>query len=193
MRSIILCILLLSAQLVHVSAASAEVSVQFAAPGVRAPDDARVSGFRFSLLYGENQEMSGLDFGMLSISETSKLSGVAFVLGISKVNDEMDGGVALSLINYHTGRDAGLNAAFVNKVNSAENAVDLGFVNIADGTTMLDIGGLNIAKSTTAQLGFVNVTKELKGFQFGFVNIANNGFLPIFPIFNFPATSNRAP
>jgi hypothetical protein len=190
MRSIILCILFLSAQLVYVSAASAEASVQFAAPGVRTPDDAHVSGFRFSLLYGENEEMSGLDFGMLSISETSTLSGVAFVLGVSKVNVEMDGGVAFSLINYHTGRDSGLNAAFVNKVNSAENAVDLGFVNIADGTTMVDIGGLNIANSTTAQLGFVNVTKRLKGFQFGFVNIANNGFLPIFPIFNFPVSSN---
>jgi hypothetical protein len=55
---------------------------------------------------------------------------------------------------------------------------------------MVDIGGLNIAKSTTAQVGFVNVTKQLKGFQFGFVNIANNGFLPIFPLFNFPTNSN---
>ncbi len=189
MRSIILCLVLLSAQFVDVSAAAAEASAQFAAPGVRAPDDARVSGFRFSLLYGENEEMSGLDVGLLSISETSKLSGVAFVFGISKVNVEMDGGAAFSLINFHTGKDTGLNAAFINKVNSAENAVDLGFVNIADGTTMLDIGGLNIAKSTTTQVGFINITKQLKGFQFGFVNIANNGFLPIFPIFNFPKTS----
>ena len=54
------------------------------------------------------------------------------------------------------------------------------------GRTLLDIGGLNVSDRSTVQLGFVNVTDEIKGFQFGFVNIASNGFLPFFPIFNFP-------
>ena len=71
-------------------------------------------------------------------------------------------------------------------INSAEGAVDFGFVNIAKGTTMVDVGGFNIAKKSTAQLGFINVADEIVGVQLGFINIAKNGFLPVFPIFNFP-------
>jgi hypothetical protein len=62
----------------------------------------------------------------------------------------------------------------------------VGFVNIADGATMVDVGGLNVSNRSTAQVGFINVTKQITGFQFGFLNIAENGFLPVFPIFNFP-------
>ena len=49
--------------------------------------------------------------------------------------------------------------------------------------------------SISVQLGFINITNEIKGFQFGFVNIAKNGFLPIFPIFNFavPEDSSSQP
>ena len=66
------------------------------------------------------------------------------------------------------------------------------FVQIADGESLLDIGGLNLTKRSTVQLGFINVTDELKGFQFGFLNIAKNGFLPFFPIFNFPKGTDSA-
>jgi hypothetical protein len=174
----------LAASLVAVPT-SAETGGQFAAPGIRAPSDPDVNGVRFSVLYGKNDSVRGLDIGLLSISETKTLSGVGLVLGIGKVTGEMDGGAHFSLINIHTGRDSGLNAAFINKLNEADGAVDIGFVNIADGETLLDIGGLNVSKSSTAQLGFINITDEIKGFQLGFINIAKNGFLPIFPFFNF--------
>ena len=177
---------------VHADMASAEVPFQFGAPNTRAPDDPDVNGVRFSILHGENKSIRGLDIGLLSLSETSKLSGVSLVLGIGKVNEEMSSGAAISLVNIHGGNDSGLNAAFINLINSAENAVDFGFVNIADGETLLDIGGLNVSKSSTAQLGFINVTKEIKGFQFGFINIAENGFLKVFPIFNFPKSTQKA-
>ena len=45
--------------------------------------------------------------------------------------------------------------------------------------------------STTAQLGFINITDRLKGFQFGFINVARNGFLPVFPIFNFGVDDSK--
>jgi hypothetical protein len=154
--------------------------------GVRTPDDPDVSGVRFSLLYGQARSVSGLDVGLVSISETEKLKGVAVVLGVNRVTQEMDGGAAFSLFNINNGNSRGLNAAFVNMVNNVENGLDVGFVNIAEGTTMVDIGGLNISEASTAQLGFINVTKEIKGFQLGFLNIAENGFLPVFPFFNFP-------
>ena len=178
------CLALLAVGLVA-GAAAAETPAQFAAPGVRAPGDPDVNGLRFSLLFGSNQKMQGLDIGVLSLSRTRDMSGLGLVFGIGMVTGDMDGGAHFSLVNIHEGRDTGLNAAFFNKVNNADSAVDFGFVNIADGQTMLDIGGLNISRSSTAQLGFINITDEIDGFQLGFINIAKNGFLPMFPFFNF--------
>lgn len=167
-------------------AAFAETTAQIAAAGFSAPDDPNVNGFRLSLLYGENDSMGGLDVGFVSVSESAELSGVALVLGMHKLNSSMTSGAAFALVNLHEGNDTGLNAAFINLVNDVENGVDFGFVNIAGGTTLVDIGGFNMAESSTAQLGFINVTDEIKGFQLGFLNVAKNGFLPVFPFFNFP-------
>ena len=55
---------------------------------------------------------------------------------------------------------------------------------------MVDIAALNLSDESTAQLGFVNVTKHLTGFQLGFINVADNGFLKVFPFFNFPKSGN---
>jgi len=188
MMRIVLCALVLSIA----GAASAEVPFQVAVPNHRSPDDQNVNGVRFSILHGKTDSVRGLDLGLLSLSESSSFSGLRLVLGVSKITGGMSGGAAFSLINYHTGRDTGLNAAFINRVHSIDNGLDFGFVNIADGSTMLDFGGLNVSDRSTAQIGFLNVTREIKGFQFGFLNIAKNGFLPVFPVFNFPRSSGES-
>jgi len=182
----VLFILLITAAIVGPQMAAAEATAQFAAAGFRAPDDPDVNGFRFVLLYGENTDMDGVDFGIISVNESATLTGVALIFGVHKLTSNMEGGAVFSLVNVHAGNDAGLNSAFINKVNNVEDGVNFGFVNIADGTTLVDLGGFNMAKSSTAQLGFINVTDEIKGFQLGFLNIAKNGFLPVFPFFNFP-------
>jgi hypothetical protein len=179
-------VILLLALLIHANLAFAEAPLQLSVPNGRAPDDPNVNGIRISLFHGRNESVRGLDLGLLSVSETGNLSGLGLVAGMGKVTGDMTGGAAISLINIHNGRDAGLNAAFINRLGSPEKAVNIGFVQIADGETLLDIGGLNVSDRSTVQLGFINVTDEIKGFQFGFVNIARNGFLPFFPIFNFP-------
>jgi hypothetical protein len=145
-----------------------------------------VSGMRLSFIWGKNSSTDGFDLGILSMSETSQLSGLALVGGVSKVTGKMNSGVALSLVNFHTGSDSGVNGAFINVLNEAPGAFNTGFVIVARGTTLVDLGGVNISKSSTAQIGFINITKHIKSFQFGFLNMAENGFLPIFPIFNFP-------
>jgi hypothetical protein len=165
--------------------AFAETAFQFAAPSLNAPGDPDVNGMRFSVIHGKNQSMRGLDLGLLSVSETSRMSGLALVAGVSRVTEEMSSGVAFSLVNYHTGRDSGMNGAFINVLGDASGAFNTGFVIIAD-QTLADLGGVNVSKSSTVQIGFVNITKEIKSFQFGFINMAENGFLPFFPIFNFP-------
>jgi hypothetical protein len=171
--------------LVFAEAALAETPFQFAAPNLRAPDDPKVSGIRFAVLHGENQSVRGVDLGFLSLSETTNLYGLSLVFGMGKLNGDMFGW-ASGLINVHTGTDIGLNGAFVNRINTLERGANVGFVNIADGYTMLDLGGANISDRSSVQLGFLNVTRKLTGVQIGFLNVAENGFLPMFPIFNFP-------
>ena len=168
------------------NAAGATTGFQLGVPGTNIPNDPQVEGMRVSFIWGKNQSTSGLDVGVLSMSETSRLSGLALVGGVSKVTGGMDSGVAFSLVNYHTGSDSGVNGAFINLLNDTPHAFNTGFVIVANGTTLVDLGGVNISKSSTVQIGFVNITKHIKTFQFGFINMAENGFFPIFPVFNFP-------
>jgi hypothetical protein len=167
-------------------AAGATTPFQLAVPNANLPSDPNVSGMRLSFLWGKNSSTEGFDVGVLSMSETSKFSGLALVGGVSRITGSMDSGVAFSLVNYHTGRDSGVNGAFINLLNDASGAFNTGFVTVAQGATLVDLGGVNYSQSSTAQIGFINITKRIKSFQFGFINIAENGFLPIFPVFNFP-------
>ena len=171
-----------AALLLAAGSAHADAAFQFAIPNVRLPESSAVSGLRLSFLHGKNSSQRGLDLGLLSVSETQTLSGLALVGGISRVTGQMDGGAAFSLVNWHSGRDSGLNAAFINIVDDTRDAANLGFVTIADSGT-----GFNLSETSTAQIGFVNVTDRIESFQLGFLNVADNGFLPIFPFFNFPA------
>lgn len=175
------------AALLLAAPALADVGFQFAAPNLNAPPDPNVNGVRVSLLHGENQSVRGIDFGILSLSESVQCSGVSFIGGVHYVKQAMTGGVVFSVINYHTGRDAGVNAAFVNVLHDTSEAFNVGFITFADGPTGVDLGGVNVSRSSTAQIGFINVTDRIEGFQFGFLNVAANGFLPVFPVFNFAA------
>ena len=166
--------------------AQAETGFQFAAPNLNAPDDESVNGMRLSVIWGKNDRMSGLDLGLLSISETRERSGFALIMGVSRVTGSTTSGANFSLINYHSGKDSGVNAGFINLLNDASGAFNVGFVTIAQKGTLADLGGLNMSESSTAQIGFINITKEIKSFQFGFINMAENGFFPIFPFVNFP-------
>ena len=166
--------------------ASAEVAFQFAVPGFRAPDSSSVSGVRLSIIHGKNSSQKGLDLGFVAMSETAHFSGLALIFGVSRVTNTMSAGAAFSFVNWHSSRDTGMNGAFINILNNTEGAVNVGFVTIAESGTGLDIGGFNMSRSSTCQIGFLNITDRIETFQFGFLNMAKNGFLPIFPVVNFP-------
>ena len=168
------------------SAAFAETGFQLGLPNLNVPRDPNVTGMRLSLLYGKNQSTRGLDLGVLSFSSTSRASGAAFICGVHHVKESMSKGAAFSLVNYHEGRDSGVNGAFVNVLNNTPGAFNMGFIIFAEGETLVDLGGINVSKSSTVQIGFLNMTDRIKTFQFGFLNIAENGFLPVFPVVNFP-------
>ena len=166
--------------------AGAETSAQFAVLSARAPDDPNVNGLRFSVLQGKASSVRGVDFGLLSLSQTQTFSGAAFIFGISNVTGNVDAGATFALVSLHEGSDTGVNASFINLTNEVPNGMNFGFVNVASGHTMLDFGGYNGSKSSEAQIGFINFTDRIDGVQIGFLNFAKNGFFPVFPFVNFP-------
>ena len=183
--------LLLACLTLPAAVAFAEVPFQFTTVAVRAPDDPEVSGLRLSLLHGRNARTRGVDFGILSLSEGGSLTGVAFVGGVHKLEGDMDGGAAFSIVNHHGGRDRGLNHAFVNLLTNPDRALNIAYLNVSHGSTLVDLGGINVSDAASAQIGFLNITGRLRGFQFGFLNMAENGFLPVFPVVNFPLQRDR--
>jgi hypothetical protein len=181
MEQLILCI----AVLFFAAPAFGQASFQFTAPNLRTPDDPNVEGFRFSLLHGRNTNMSGFDLGILSLSESVNRSGLAVVVGLSKTTGKSSG-LNSGLIVLHDGEATGVNAAFINRIETLTSGANIGFLNITDGYSSVDISGMSISNSSTVQIGFINITKKIESFQLGFLNIAENGFLPVFPFFNFP-------
>ncbi len=169
--------------------ASAETGFQLAAGNARVPDDPNVSGFRLSILHGENEKMSGFDLGLLSLSTSKNRTGLAVILGISRTTGTSSG-LNSALVITHEGEARGVNASFVNFVKTLKSGINVGFLNITEGFSSIDFGGIAVSDRSNVQVGFINVTKKIENFQFGFLNIAENGFLPVFPIFNFPKSSS---
>jgi len=170
--------------------ASAEAAFQFALPGRNFPEDPEAAA-RISMFWGNNDRVSYFDLGLGAVSQTRHRSGLGLVFGVSRVTERSEGAVNLALVNFHTGRDSGMNGAFVNMVRDTPGALNLGFIQISGGTTTLDVGGVNVSKQSKVQIGFINVTKRIEGFQFGFINMAENGFFPAFPFFNYAPRSER--
>jgi hypothetical protein len=171
--------------LLYSTAAFADAGFQFAMPGVQAPKDPNVNGMRLVFLYGKNTKVSGLDLGFASFNESVNQSGFTFNMGLSKVTGTSSG-CACALINIHEGKDEGFNGAFVNVIADADKAVNVGFLNMTEANSAIDIGGLSMSKKSKTQIGIINFTNEIESLQIGFLNFADNGFFPVFPFFNYP-------
>ena len=165
--------------------ATGETSFQFSAAGFQVPEDPDVEGFRLVLFYGKNRSVSGFDVGIASLSEATNASGFSMTWGLGKVTGRSSG-LASSFVNLHSGEDTSVNAAFINSVKTLKSGVNIGFINVTDGYSNVDISGIGISKKSKVQLGFINITGEIEGLQIGFLNFAENGIFPVMPIFNFP-------
>jgi hypothetical protein len=71
-----------------------------------------------------------------------------------------------------------------------KSGANIGFVNVTDGFSNVDISGIGISKRSNVQLGFVNITQKIEKVQIGFLNFAENGIFPVFPIFNIAKRSS---
>lgn len=167
---------------------TAEVPIQFATiNNYKAPHDEVVKGVRFPTIHGKTSTVTGVDLHLLAIGETDNFTGVQFPLflgGANHINESMTG-VAFGLWNWNKGETVGANLGFVNVTNNV-TGINLGSVNYSVGYTALDASFANVSKKSAAQLGFLNVTDEIEVVQIGLLNCARNGFLPCFPLVNFP-------
>ena len=133
-----------------------------------------VRGFRYSLFWGLNQDVSGLDISTLGNGANGTVRGVQWALLLNLVEQDFRGYQSALIVNRVGGDFSGYQGAMVN-------------------ATMGDFRGLQLAcfgndtrgHMRGVQLGLVNSAKDLKGLQLGLFNVNEDGFLPFFPVFNF--------
>ncbi len=119
------------------------------------PEEKAIAGLRLSLLYGKNQYVSGLDWGLVSHCTA----------GISK-------GVQFGLVGLIDADLSGWQSTAVNITKGTCEGFQWGMVNYAGHASGL-------------QLGFVNYAVTMRGLQIGLVNIIKQGGqFPVFPIVN---------
>jgi hypothetical protein len=127
-----------------------------------------IHGLRLAL-YGENQNITGIDWG-----------------GVLKVNGDMIGWQS-GVVNLVDGDMKGIQESLVNIVGGEVWGWQSGAVNIAKGkVTGLQTGFVNMANELHGvQFSLVNVTNIQYGLQIGLINV-NNGGTPfgILPIVN---------
>jgi hypothetical protein len=167
--------------------AAEPAAVQFSFFDVNAPDTDQVKGVRVPVLYGKgNTNLTGWDLPVLAWSELNSMTGLhwaPWLISGNHIRGEMNG-VAAGAVNWHEGKDTGVNFGVVNITNNVKG-LNLSAVNVSKGYTVADVGLVNVSQKSNFQLSWVNVTTELHGLQIGLINCAKNGFLPCFPIFNF--------
>ena len=120
------------------------------------PESQGISGFRFSLLYGNNAFVNGFDLGLVNMTSGGAV-GVQWG-AVSIVNGEFKGWQGNWIVSITGGNFEGLQTGLYNQARHVK--------------------GL--------QLGIVNQTETMEGVQIGLVNIIHKGgMLPVFPFFNF--------
>ena len=109
-------------------------------------------------------------------------------LGIPATTGQGEGvyGLDLGLIFTKSQYVAGLQLSCVN-TGTDNRGVQLAIANISKDIKGVQVGVFNnAAVQAGVQLGVVNYAKKsTSGIQLGLINVMKNGFLPVFPFFNF--------
>ncbi len=162
------------------------------------PEKTDVRGLRINLLYGLNENVSGLDIGVAN-QVTNRFKGAqigAYPFGGVNITKELSG---LQLAGFF----GGVNIADGKTVGIQVSGMVAG-INYAGDVTGAQVSGLllgvNVAKNVKGlqacviynqaesmqglQIGLVNYCIELKGIQIGLVNVIEKGKIPFLPIVN---------
>ena len=149
--------------------ADGPINLSLFAPIQIVKEDQAVTAFRFSLIYGVNTDLTGLDIGLVALNRGS-VTGFQWA-GVGLVDGDFTGWQA-GIFHTTGGHFTGFQSGLYNGVATG-SGFQLGWVNTA-GT----FSGF--------QLGFVNITDNMtSGLQIGLINIIKNKEkLTFFPIVN---------
>jgi hypothetical protein len=131
--------------------------------------DTSIKGFRLNLIYGVNQDMTGLDIGLANHAK-GNMSGVQ--LGLANIVGSDFKGWQTSLANVVYGSGAGL---------------QIGVYNYGESFRGMQLAAVNHTKKFSGlAIGAVNYTDVLNGLQIGVLNFNWRGEpLKFFPVLNF--------
>ena len=184
----------LALQLPTAQALVSPVSVNIFPPFELPSDTAVITGVRFSLLWGKQQSVYGLDIGVLG-NVTYVGAGGTEVSGLFNVTHGKTvivGAQAAGLNNVNTNTTSvlGVQAAAGLNFNSSETTiygVQVALLNIGPRTDIrgVQLGLINTARSVVGlQIGLINKAASVHGLQLGFMNINDSGFVKAFPVIN---------
>lgn len=162
------------------------------------PEKTDVQGLRINIIYGLNENVSGLDIGIAN-QVIDKFKGAqvgAFPFGGVNITKELSGLQLAGFfggVNVTTGKTVGIQvsgaAAGINYAGDVIGAQISGLllgVNIAKNVKGFQACVIyNQADSMQGlQVGLVNHCKQMKGIQIGLVNVIEEGKIPFLPIVN---------
>lgn len=130
------------------------------------PAETAVTGLRLNLVMSDNQDVTGLDLGLVSRADRM----TAIQVNLANLVDSEFIGLSGGLFN-RAGSMSGLQAGLFNSVTHDVSGFQLGLFNMADDTMGI-------------QIGLINRTTSMQGLQIGLVNIIDDGPLTFFPIIN---------
>jgi hypothetical protein len=162
-------VLALGSLLPAVAMADGPINLSLFNPIQIVKEDQAVTAFRFSLIYGVNTDLTGVDLSLVGINKGS-VTGVQWA-AVGIVDGDFTGWQA-GLGSITRGKFTGFQEGAYTSVGSG-SGVQFGILNTAE-----EFSGL--------QLGIVNITQAMtSGLQIGLINIINNKEkLKVFPIVN---------
>jgi hypothetical protein len=125
---------------------------------------------------------NSMDLGFPNIEKVYGLN-----IGLINYSDEVYG-ADIGLLSSVSKNVYGLKAALTSNGNNFTGC-QLGMANLENNVSGFQLGVYNQASKliNTLQMGFFNRSYTGEGIQIGILNVMENGFLRVFPVFNFPA------
>ncbi|MBU4010535.1 MAG: hypothetical protein KJ882_07190, partial [Proteobacteria bacterium] len=168
-----------------------------------------IAGMRFTIFYGKNTDLHGIDLG-LCVNSTHNLTGIQLVgLMNNAAGDPGDfnvTGIQVAGLGNTTDHLSGIQiGGFGNGVTYDATGIQIGLIGNAAATfkgiqiaglfnfnydksssmSGIQIGIFNYSdKVTGIQIGLFNDCNEMKGIQIGILNHIENGRMPYMPIIN---------
>lgn len=144
--------------------------------------DSHVYGLRFGGLLGWNENVAGLDCGLVNVVK-GDFGGIQ--VGGVNYNAAIAGGIQAGVISWTELNYYGLQAAVANVNQRQQIGLSVGAMNWADSVIVGQIGVFNFANEVTGfQIGLINATEDMSGIQIGAINMITSSPVPVLPFVN---------